>query len=156
MLLLLITWCHYTCCYYTLKQLSVELIQYSVPTSDIELAAEVVITAKYFDYDLLWTLIGVGGIVLVISCICCVAIRDICHYCRLRGWRLIRWSPRKLPQRKYKKGKELYETCVICQEDVFTIYKEYRKELYSYRSNQIYFYTKPGIKEFPFWKINIF
>lgn len=100
-----------------LKELGGQLLEYSVPISEDERAAEVVVTAVYFDYDLLWTLVGVGGVALVISCICCVAVRDVRHHCRLRGWRLKRWSPRKLPQRKYKMGKELYETCVICQED---------------------------------------
>ena len=100
-----------------LQELGTQLLEYSVSTNDSDCAAEVVITATYFDYDLLWTLVGIGGIALVLLCICCIAARDLRRYCRIRRWRLTRWSPRSLPQRKYKKGKELYETCVICQED---------------------------------------
>ena len=61
-------------------------------------------------------MIGVGAIVIVIFCCCCSIFRDLRQRCR-QGWSLTQWSPRKLPQRKYKQGKELYETCVICQED---------------------------------------
>ena len=99
------------------KELGQRLLSCSVPTSDIDSAAEIIISARYFDYDLLWTLIGVGGVVLVVSCICCIAVRDIYRHCRSRGCSLTRWSPQKLPQRKYRKNKELYETCVICQDD---------------------------------------
>ena len=93
------------------------MLKYSVPTSDVDRAPNVIIEASYFDYNLLWTLVGVGGTAIVISCICCIAVRDVWRHCHSRGCRLMRWSPQKLPQRKYKEGKELYETCVICQED---------------------------------------
>lgn len=101
-----------------IKELGQKLLDCSVQTSDVDSAAEVIIVAKFFNYELLWTLVGVGGIVLVVSCVCCIAVRDMCRYCHSRGCSLTQWSPQKLPQRKYRgRNKESYETCVICQED---------------------------------------
>ena len=36
---------------------------------------------------------------------------------KFRRQGLSRWSLRKLPQRKYQKGKEAFETCAICLEE---------------------------------------
>ena len=100
-----------------LKELGEQLLKYSVPTSDDDHAPNVVVTPTYFNYELLWTLVGAGGISIVVSCICCIALRDIWRHCHSRRCCIRRLRPHKLPQRKYKKRKEVYETCAICQDD---------------------------------------
>ncbi|XP_065886649.1 uncharacterized protein [Dysidea avara] len=103
----------------TTSSLGNDILHYSVPSSDYEYAARVLIEAVYIDFALLWIVFGVTVAITITSTICCFCVffvfRGIASKFRRQG--LSRWSLRKLPQRKYQKGKEAFETCAICLEE---------------------------------------
>ena len=57
-----------------MQPLSEELLRYSVPTSEIDYAAQVTVEAVYVDFALLWTVFGVTVAITITSTVCCFCI----------------------------------------------------------------------------------